>query len=612
MALIPPHVREQIRSASDIVEIIGAVVPLRRAGASFVALCPFHKEKSPSFNVSPSRQAFYCFGCGKGGDVFRFVQYYENVSFFEAIKRLAQRAGIRVDFEETSVQREERETRDRLRDLNEQITRRWQEALASSPGGQIARDYLERRGVRSEAVKLFRLGYAPEAWDDTVNWARSSQWDMKLVEQAGLIIPRDSGGKSSGGYYDRFRGRLMFPICDEQGRVIAFSGRILQGDEKAGKYVNSPETPLFTKGRVLYGFDKTKRAILEAGSVIICEGQLDLIACFTAGVQNVVAPQGTALTGEHLRILRRFAQEAVLCFDGDAAGQKAAARVLDELLGSGLAIRVIAIPAAHDPDSYIKAHGTESFRQLVSAARDFFEFYLGYLCTQRDLRTDRGKLEVLEGMAIALGKTGNQVLLDHYAQRTAMALASMGGVPLSPEAVRVEFKKHLARGPRPAGQAEREPPPAAARAMDEPEPAEFWLLKLMFLNDDFAGWLALHLNPEWIRHAGIRELLVRRLALHRSGEWQSPAGFLSDIEDDSLRGLASRALSDNRTIPSPEAQLADVCTRLRNAWIDREIAALTLRVSRPEIADDERIVLLQRLQELRASKREPLRAMSPA
>ncbi|MBL9136870.1 MAG: DNA primase [Verrucomicrobiales bacterium] len=619
MPMISPHTREQIRAASDIVEIIGGYLPLRRAGANFVALCPFHREKTPSFHVSPSRQAYHCFGCHKGGDVFRFLQDYENLSFVDAAKRLAERAGIRLEFDDAPGQREERAIQDQLRELHEQITQRWQQALQTDAGGQIARDYLAQRQVPAEAVQVFRLGYAPDAWDDTVNWARGKGWSARLVEQAGLIIPRDPNDPSRG-HYDRFRGRLMFPICDEQGRVIGFSGRVLQGDEKTAKYVNSPETPIFTKSRVLYGLDKTKRAILDAGAAIICEGQLDLIACFMAGVQNAVAPQGTALTGDHLRILRRYAQEVLLCFDSDSAGQKAAARVLDELLASGLSVRVITVPAPHDPDSYIREHGPESFRQLAASARDFFEFYLDFLGRQNDLGTDRGRLAVLDAMAVALAKCGNDVMTDRYAQRTAMALAAGGRVALSPDAVRAEFRKRAARGARSqAPQRTRTPPPEEIALFDEgtdapayptepPTPQEFWLLKLLFLNDEFAGWLALHLDPLWIRHAGVRALVESALQHHQAGTWISPAALLGDLSSDVLRSLASEAMSDNRPIPNPEQQLSDLTLRLRNTWIDQQMAQVTAQAAQPELPDPERTTLLLRLQELRQTKRSPLSA----
>src|SRR5258706_8547272 len=422
---------EQIRAASDIVDVIGAYLPLKRAGANFVALCPFHKEKTPSFNVNPHKQIFHCFGCHKGGDVFTFVKEYENIGFTDAVRRLAERARIPLEFDHQPGQEQARHIKDQLLHVHEQIAQRWQAALQNDAAGQIARDYLTKRGVSDEAVKLFRLGYAPDLWDDTVNWAKSKAYELAMVEKAGLILLKEG----SEGYYDRFRGRLMFPICDEQGRVIGFSGRILSGDEKTAKYVNSPETPIFTKSKVFFGLDKSKRALLEAEYAIVCEGQLDLIACYMAGVQNVVAPQGTALTAEHTRILKRSVEEVVLCFDSDAAGQNAAIRALDDLLASGLAVRVATIPAPHDPDSFIKANGGEAFRKLVEGADGFFDYYLNRLCTQNDTDSDKRPLALLHDMAQTVRKTGSAVLIDKYAQKTALRLG------VSAAAVRAELVK---------------------------------------------------------------------------------------------------------------------------------------------------------------------------
>ena len=251
--LISPVTLEQIRAASDIVEIIGSYVGrMQRAGANFRALCPFHKEKSPSFFVNPGKQTFHCFGCHKGGDVFTFVKDYENIPFIDAVRRLAERAKIPIEVENNPAMQQARHIKDTLLLIHEQITQRWQSALANDAGGQIARDYLAKRGVSEDAIKLFRLGYAPEAWDDTVNWAKSKHFDLETVEQAGLILKSERGG-----FYDRFRGRLMFPICDEQGRVVGFSGRVLSGDEKTAKYVNSPETPIFHKSKIFFGLDKS-------------------------------------------------------------------------------------------------------------------------------------------------------------------------------------------------------------------------------------------------------------------------------------------------------------------------------------------------------------------
>lgn len=234
MAGISQATLERIRAASDIVDVIGAYLPLKKAGANFTALCPFHKEKSPSFNVNAHKQIFHCFGCHKGGDVFTFVKEYENIGFLDAVRRLADRAKIPLETDQNPVEQQSRHLKDELLQIHEQITQRWQNALANEASGQPARDYLAKRGVSAEAIKLFRLGAAPDAWDDTVNWAKSKNFELPLVEKAGLIIHKEDADR----YYDRFRGRLMFPICDEQGRVVGFSGRILSGDEKTAKYVN--------------------------------------------------------------------------------------------------------------------------------------------------------------------------------------------------------------------------------------------------------------------------------------------------------------------------------------------------------------------------------------
>src|SRR5258708_5929401 len=270
------------------------------------------------------------------------------------------------------------------------------------------------------------------------------------MEQSGLIIRKEETSR----YYDRFRGRLMFPICDEQGRIIAFSGRVLGSADQGAKYVNSPETAIFKKGKTFYGLDKSKRAILDTGFAIICEGQLDLIACYMGGVKNIVAPQGTAFTPEHARIIKRYVDEVVLCFDSDTAGQKAAVRVEESLLASKLGIRVATIPAPHDPDSYIKQFGAAGFQELISGAHEFFDFYLDYLCSINQPDTEKGQLAVVREMAAMMKKAGDRLLVEKYAQKTAFKLSAYMKLPVSPEAVRAEFQKVKPRHPGPEASAE--------------------------------------------------------------------------------------------------------------------------------------------------------------
>jgi DNA primase len=623
---LSPATRERIRAASDIVDVIGSYLPLKKAGANFTALCPFHKEKTPSFNVNPHKQIFHCFGCHKGGDVFTFVKEYENIGFMDAVRRLAERAKIPLEFDQTPGKQQSRHIKDQLLQIHDQIAQRWQNCLANEAAGQTAREYLAKRGVSQEAVKLFRLGAAPELWDDTVNWAKSKGYELDLVEKAGLIIAKseirnpksetsDAGDEVAThtpqlrtphselrNYYDRFRGRLMFPICDEQGRVIGFSGRVLSGDEKTAKYVNSPETPIFTKSRVFFGLDKSKRAILDAGFAIVCEGQLDLIACFMAGVQNIVAPQGTAFTADHARILKRYVSEVVLCFDSDEAGQNAAVRSLDHLLESGLAVRVAVVPAPHDPDSFIKANGGEAFRKLVEKAEGFFDYYLNRLCKLDDVNTDKGRNAVLRGMAEAVHKTGNTVLVDTYAQKTALRLG------VAPEAVRTEFSKvHSPQSTVHSPGDEEVLSGEVATEVPRPSDKEFWLLKLLLLHDDLAGWAALHLETGWILHPLVRQIVERRLAAQTNENWKNVAAFLDECESPEMRNLVTEAVAEDRKLPNPDRQLADVITNLRNQFLDRQIAACIQRASQPETAETEKLELLRKQQDLRQQKRAPLK-----
>lgn len=594
MALVSQSTLEQIRAANDIVDIIGAHIPLKRNGANFVCLCPFHKEKSPSFNVNPSRQIFRCFGCGKGGDVFTFVKEYENLDFMDAVRRLAERARIPLEMDNDPAVRDQRSIKDQLLKLHEAITQRWQQCLAGEAAGQVARDYLERRGVHPDAVLEFRVGAAPEAWDDTVNWAKAKGFSPELCETAGLILRRDSGG-----WYDRFRGRLIFPICDEQGRVIAFSGRVLQGDEKQAKYVNSPETPIFSKGRVLFALDKAKRPILDAGKAILAEGQLDTIACHSAGIRNVVAPQGTAFTADQARVLKRYVDEVVLCFDGDKAGRDAVIRALDPLLAAGLAIRVASIPPPDDPDSWIRAHGAESFQALLNRAQGIFDFYLQGLCSGNDIASDRGRLVVLRSMGEAVHKTANAVLIDTYAQRTAQRL----GVDV--QSVRAEFRKQAAAAQPRYERSEEESSleELAAQAMPErPGVNELWLLKYVFLSSDLQNFAAVHLEPEWVPNPVVQRIL----AMHFQ-EGGDVVGLLGRFEGDPFaESLITEAATEQREIPEPERQLADVVRRLRDAWLDRQIALRNGRLGDPTLDDEDRMVLLSELQALRLRKRSPL------
>ena len=343
--MIPPETVDQVRHACDIVDVIGGYVPLKKAGAKYKALSPFNKEKTPSFYVDPAKQMFKCFSSGHGGDVFKFLMLMENMAFPEAVRRLAQRSGIVIP-EGRAQDPKERSQREELLALHAAVAAWWQKLLHSDPAAEPARAYLKNRELDSKLAEEFGLGFAPESWDGTLNWARKAGHSMDILELAKLVATSESGKR-----YDFFRGRLMIPIHDESGQVVAFSGRLLDPEAKAQKYVNSPETPIFSKSKILFGLNKTKRPIIEADSALLCEGQIDLIRCWQKGVRNVVAPQGTAFTEQQARILKRLARETVICFDADRAGQNAAQRSIDMMLKEGLQVRIARMPEGEDPDS---------------------------------------------------------------------------------------------------------------------------------------------------------------------------------------------------------------------------------------------------------------------
>ena len=445
MGTIPSETIEQIAAANDIVEVISSYFPVKRAGANFKALCPFHQEKTPSFMVSPSRQTFHCFGCGAGGSVFRFVMEYEHVDFPSAVRKLATRAGITI-VETRGAAEEDRqyETRRKLLKLHAEAAEWFHQNLIKSEVGESARRYLKCRGITGEIAKRWQLGYAPDEWDSFGNWARAQGYEQRDLIASGLLKTReenDAQGRQSA--YDRFRGRVMFPICNDVGEVIAFSGRLLKDEEGAAKYLNSPETPLFRKGNILFGLHKSKRALIEANCAIVCEGQLDLISLFEAGITNVVAPQGTAFTENQARILKRFVYEVVLCFDSDAAGAKAAERSLDALLQNDFIIRVIELPPGEDPDSLIRHEGKEQFEKRVANARDFFDYWIDREIASTDLNSMSAKIQVARNLAGTISRVQDPLLRGEAVNR---ASARLGVDPANFESL---LEKHARASSRP-------------------------------------------------------------------------------------------------------------------------------------------------------------------
>jgi DNA primase len=510
VGLIAKETIEQVLAATDIVDLIGSYIPLKRAGTSYKANCPFHHEKSPSFNVSASKQFYHCFGCGKSGNAIGFVMDHEGLVFMDALKKLAVKAGVHLEEEPDDPQaRAARRSRGRLLDLHREASAFFHELLKTDPMCQHARDYLKSRGFGKEMAERWEIGWMPDNPQTFLDWARSRNFTGKDLVASGLTSLRDEN-RPAAGLYVRFRDRLMFPIRNEVGDVIAFSGRQLRDDPKSGKYINSPETDIFKKSNVLFALDRAKKAILKEKTVILCEGQIDAISCHERGVENAIAPLGTAFTSQHARILKRYAQTAVLCFDADLAGMKACERAFRELTPEGISVKVVELPAGDDPDTFLKAHGVEGFRKEIEQARDFFDFKIESGRKNGRLETAEGRTEMTRECTELLAVMGDHAARDQQLN----VVASMLGVGSS------TLRQNI-------GLAAKKAKAMAGRTLnrDEPNQAEETVIQAVPL-DRTVGYLC-HLA---ITSAPAQHFLNEQFeTLHEAKAWVAGIGLLEKI-----------------------------------------------------------------------------------
>lgn len=413
MARIPEETIQQVIEANDIIEVISGYLPdLKRSGSAFKACCPFHSEKTPSFTVNPGRQSFKCFGCGEGGSVVGFVMKHENLPFPDAVRKLASRANIIIREEKEDPQAAQlRKSRSRLIEIHNQFAVFLHQLLLKSKESQHARDYLNSRGYGADMAKGWKIGWIPDHAQHVFRWAKDNGFTAKDLIRCGLAALKDETMPNRG-IYLRFRDRLMFPIHNEYGDVIGFSGRQLREDPRSGKYVNSPETEIFIKSKVIFGLDKARRAIAKQGHALLCEGQLDVIACHEAGIETAVATQGTACTPDHIRILKRYTKTIILCYDADSAGVKATQSAFIECARAGLNVKVITLPEGSDPDTYLKSDGTEAFQEKINSARDFFDYKIASSAAQLDLNSPSEKANFTAEIASLLTEMTDPLQLN--------------------------------------------------------------------------------------------------------------------------------------------------------------------------------------------------------
>ncbi|HEV8366959.1 MAG TPA: DNA primase [Pyrinomonadaceae bacterium] len=459
---------DDLKRQADIVRVIQDYVQLKKKGANWMACCPFHKEKTPSFSVSPTKELFYCFGCHKGGTVFNFVMEIEGVGFAEAIKIVADRVGMPlpklVDDERFAIKRQEA---DEVIQLNGWALEWWEKQLETSGEGSIARDYLERREITDDTRKTFRLGYSPDSWEALLSYLRHKGATQAQIERSGLVVKKDEGGS-----YDRFRGRLMFPVFDTQGRPIAFGGRTLK-DEDA-KYINSPETAAYVKGRNLFGLNLTRDEIRRGGFAILVEGFLDLIVPYQFGVRNVVASLGTALTADQVKLLSRFARKVVVNYDGDRAGVQAAKKSIEILLAEDIEVKVLVLPENADPDEFIRKFGAAEYQQRRAKAQPHIQFVIENALRDRSLHRPAEKAEAVEDVLPYIRAINSRIQKREYFDM------AMDGLQINDVSLRRELWHSLRTPSNVTGSAREK---ILRRTGVKPTVAEQRLLELLLANE---------------------------------------------------------------------------------------------------------------------------------
>jgi len=528
----------------------------------------------------------------------------ENMTFPEAIRRLAQRTGIVIPEGGGPHDPLARSRNEELRALYAAVASWWQKLLKTEPAAEPARAYLKSRDFPDSLAEEFSLGYAPDSFDATMKWARKAGYSQEALETGKLIATSERGTT-----YDFFRGRLMIPIHNDAGEVVAFSGRLLDPEAKAQKYVNSPETPIFVKSKILFGLNKTKRPIIEAGSAILCEGQIDLMRCWQHGIRNVVAPQGTAFTDPHARILKRIAKEVVICFDADRAGQTAAQRTIDVLLKEDLQIRIARIPQGEDPDSLLRKQPAAVFETILREAKDYTRHLLDTACEEEEITSPRGRGAVAAKMAQVIAKIPNAVQREGFLLDVARRLQVPRSV-LEEEVRKAEAqirRSELQQRQYPAatGAGEREGESDAP----QPEPQEpiqatpiiEALLSLLLTNPELVPQVSRQLNSAWVEGLGGAEALLQLLDAHAHDGFENAAHFMEEC-DDRTRDYLSGLLFHPTPVPTEttvEAYADKLVRNFEKRWKQQRLQMLNLATKSDELSVEERLKYLMEIQAIR-------------
>lgn len=576
----PKGFAEEVKNQADIVRIVSDYVALRKRGANYVALCPFHTEKTPSFNVHPVKGIYKCFGCGAGGGVFDFVMQIEGCSFAEAVRIVAEKSGIPIpaaDPQEGSA-----EDRQRLFWVNE-LAARFFERQLMGPDGERARRYLASRGIRDDAREAFRIGYAPAAWDALMSYLKQNGASRSEMELSGLICSSQDGK-----CYDRFRGRVIFPIADSQNRIIAFGGRALADEEP--KYINSPETPIYVKGKNLFGLAQAKGEIRRLGYAILVEGYFDCVTLFQEGFRNVVATLGTALTESQVRLLGRYMEQprVIVTFDPDLAGQEAALRSIEVLLSGGFQVSILRIPGGLDPDQFARERGAAEFGSLLASAQPYIEYIVRAALERHDLSSPAGKVEAVNYILPHLVRVRDRVERAEYAEQIANRLK------IDSRIIREELKRAaMARQDR--------LDPARARSMTELTQAERQLLELLLASPEVRSHMIPNLKEEDYKDLALAGIFAALVEAERGGLAPDYANLSQLLSSDAERAMLAQLLASDLEWAGGDdfdtlmRKASEALSSLRRRRLERKLAAIQIELQEAErLGNTERVLELFR------------------
>ncbi|MGQ4809100.1 DNA primase [Candidatus Entotheonellaceae bacterium PAL068K] len=571
---IPEKTLQEVLLRADIVEVLSDYVHLKKQGANYKGLCPFHTEKTPSFTVNPTKGLFYCFGCRAGGNVVGFLMQQDQLPYLEAVRLLAARYGVRMP--ETVAHRQANALQPLYR-LYEAAGAFFHRALLGSAAARSARTYCRQRQITRQVVTRFGLGYAPASWDTLGREMQRQGWAEDLLIQSGLVVAREH----QGGGYDRFRNRLIFPIHDRYGRPVAFGGRALEAARQhTPKYVNSPETPLFHKSRVLYGLHLAKQAIRQCRRAIIVEGYTDVIACHRHEVTHVIGTLGTALTERHVALLRGVAREVVLLFDGDAAGGAACERGIGLFLEAGMRVRIVRLPDGEDPDSFLRSHGPGAFLHQVDQSLTFLEYLLERTGRFYDMQTPAGRADGLSRILPLLSRIKSPVEQWGY----VALLAEKVGVPAS------VLKREMGTASRAPGRVRKvsKPPLISQPAGCRPRGVEYDLLRLLLHDPALLTPIQHQVQPEDFQDPDLRDLFCLLVRLVSQERWAVFPGISEQVGSDVQRQLLAKMAAEPE-VGSPEARrqaLNDYLLRLRQRRMKTRRQQLKASLREAEHRDD--------------------------